>query len=294
MSPWVYALRPKTLPASVSPILLASALAVNQQHFDFLLFIVVLSCAVCLQIAVNLANDYFDAKSGVDTEERLGPIRVTQSQLIASSSVFYATCFFSLVAMCLGLFLVWQSDWRLLIAGALSLMAVFAYSGGPWPLASHSLGEVTVFVFFGMLAVGGSYYIFAQELSLTALLFGMICGCYSAAIMLVNNIRDRVTDAKAGKKTLAVRLGDSKARFLYMLLLTSAMALHVYAMPSQINIWLALMPVLLCALPSLWLAKQVLSQPVQQFNVLLARSAQLLLSYCVVTSLVLLNVEQIL
>ena len=171
---WILALRPKTLPASISPILLGSALAYSEASFNVLVFIVALLCAVFLQIAVNLANDLFDAQSGVDGVQRLGPVRVAQSGLISHSKLRIALYSTVSIAALLGLLLCGLSSWWLLLFGLASLLGVFLYSGGPYPLASHGLGEVTVLIFFGWLAVMGSYFVQTNALSVLALGYGSV------------------------------------------------------------------------------------------------------------------------
>lgn len=288
MSPWILAFRPKTLPASVSPILLGSALAFNHASFNTLLFIASIACAMFLQIAVNLANDYFDAQTGIDTEERIGPVRATQAKLISHRSMLHATILFSFFALLAGLFLIWQSHSLLLILGALSILAVFAYSGGPWPLASNGLGEFTVFIFFGWLAVAGTYFVQTQTFSLTALAYGSAAGFLSAAIMLVNNIRDINTDQQAGKNTLAVKLGDVKSRRLYVAFLILTLLSHTSASAPFNDDLLSFAPPFICLVPAFFLSHRVIKQPVVTFNSLLAQTALLLLLYCVTTSLLLL------
>lgn len=287
MNSWILAFRPKTLSASISPIMLGGALAVKQSTFDIMLFVACVVCAVCLQIAVNLANDYFDAKSGVDTSARIGPKRATQSQLISAQHMLYATLFFSLFALLSGSFIVWHSHNILILLGALSILAVFAYSGGPWPLASIGLGEFTVFIFFGWLAVVGSYFVQTQQFSLTALAYGSAAGFLSAAIMLINNIRDITTDKKAGKNTLAVMLGNNKSRWLYVVFLTLALLSHISAsLPLNSNL-ITYLPTFICLPPTIILSHRVIHQPVEKFNDLLAHTALLLLIYCISTALLL-------
>lgn len=279
---WILALRPKTLPASISPILLGSTLAFYEAHFNTLVFIIALLCAVFLQIAVNLANDLFDAQSGVDGPERLGPIRVAQSGLISHSQLRIALYSTVSIAALLGLLLCGLSSWWLLVFGLASLLGVFLYSGGPWPLASYGLGEVTVLIFFGWLAVVGSYFVQTDTLSWLALGYGSVAGLMSAAIMLVNNIRDIPTDAPAGKRTLAVRIGEARARWLYKAALLAALTLHfILSWPLG---WWALLPALVTA-PLLWhLLVAINYRTGRQLNQQLAQTAQLLLLYCLTQS----------
>ena len=285
LKPWLLAIRPKTLAASVSPILLGSALAYHDGLLQPLNLWLALICALCLQIAVNLANDWFDGRSGVDTALRQGPIRVTQAGLMSPFQLLLGLGLVSALAIASGLWLVALSSWGLLAFGLAALLAVFAYSGGPWPLASHALGEVTVLLFFGWLAVGGSYYVHALQINPVVLGFGTVAGLISAAIMLVNNIRDIATDRPANKHTLAVVLGDNRARQLYIGLLITAVVGHlVISFPLGL---VSLIPVLMMA-P--FLRRLVGAIRVRQgagLNLQLAQTAQLLLLYCLAMSAVL-------
>lgn len=281
---WILALRPKTLPASISPILLGSALAYSEASFNVLVFIVALLCAVFLQIAVNLANDLFDAQSGVDGVQRLGPVRVAQSGLISHSKLRIALYSTVSIAALLGLLLCGLSSWWLLLFGLASLLGVFLYSGGPYPLASHGLGEVTVLIFFGWLAVMGSYFVQTNALSVLALGYGSVAGLMSAAIMLVNNLRDIPTDAPAGKRTLAVRLGEQRSRWLYKAALLTALMLH-FLLSWPLG-WWALLPALLIAPLLRHLLLAINERTGRQLNKQLAQTAQLLLLYCFTQSAV--------
>jgi 1,4-dihydroxy-2-naphthoate octaprenyltransferase len=217
---WWQASRPKTLLISIAVILLGNGL-VPVAQMDSTLLLLSLLTALLLQTAVNLANDYFDGVRGIDGHERLGPQRVTQSGLLKPQHVRNAMLLCLALALVSGVLLLSVTPYSgslFWLAGAMSLLAVLAYSAGPWPLASHALGEVTVFVFFGLLGVGGSYYLQTGEVSLRACLAACQLGLVVAAVMLVNNIRDRRSDMSAGKRTLAVLIGEHRARRLYALL----------------------------------------------------------------------------
>ena len=282
---WLLAIRPKTLPASVSPILLGSALAFVQGGFRGIVFLFAVVCALALQIAVNFANDFFDAKSGVDSDQRLGPKRVTQSGLISSRQMVVALVVSCLIALASGLVLVSLSSLALLYLGIASLIAVFAYSGGPKPLASHALGEVTVLIFFGWLAVGGTFYAHSLNMNWQVFGYGTVAGLISAGIMLVNNIRDIPTDTLAGKHTLAVVLGDVNARLLYKWLLVASLVVHIL-----VSFDLGLMsflPLVLVAPMCRQLIKQSQSLQGRDLNQLLANTAKLEMVYCVLASVML-------
>lgn len=215
MQSWFMAIRPRTLPAAIGPLLIGNMLAIGLEQFSLLIAFTSMLCAVLLQISVNLANDYFDFKNGIDTEERLGPIRVTQSGILAPSSVRNAMIGCLITSLLVGSLLIVHGGWPIAILAAASILGALCYSGGPYPLASHGLGEIAAFVFFGLVAVVGSYYLQADTTTMTAWLLGCAIGFFNAAIMLVNNTRDISTDTKAGKNTLAVRIGEAQAKVLY-------------------------------------------------------------------------------
>lgn len=284
-NPWLLAIRPKTLPASISPILLGNALALSQPNFNAWLFALALVCALCLQIAVNFANDLFDAQSGVDSAARLGPTRVIQAGLLAPQQLRRALYAAVLLACVCGLLLCAFSSWWLLGFGVLALLGVFLYSAGPWPLASHGLGELAVLLFFGWLAVMGSYFIQTLTLNAYVLGYATLAGLLSAAIMLVNNIRDISTDAAAGKNTLAVKIGQRAARRLYQAMLLSALLLH-FVLSFALG-WWSLLTAFAIAPLGCYLLGAIRYREAQQLNRQLAQTAQLLLLYCVIQSAVL-------
>lgn len=218
MNPWILAIRPRTLPAAAGPLLIGNFLALPLDKFSMPVAIASMVCALLLQIAVNLANDYFDYRNGIDTEERVGPTRVTQSGMIKPESVRNAMTFCLLLSLVVGSFLIWHGGWPIAILAAASMLGALGYSGGPYPLASHGLGELAAFVFFGLVAVVGSYYLQAGTTTTASWLLGCAVGLLNAAIMLVNNTRDIRTDTQAGKKTLAVRIGEAQAKVMYQAL----------------------------------------------------------------------------
>lgn len=191
----------------MAPVAVGSAVAFSAGKFVFWPALACLLCALILQIAVNFANDYFDFKSNVDSEGRLGPVRVTQSGLIPPMEVKRAMILSLFLAGLIFFYLVSVGGVVVIIIGGASILAALAYSGGPYPLASHGLGELFVFIFFGLVAVCSTYFIQTGELSGIAVLAALVPGLLITAIMVVNNLRDRETDRKAGKNTLAVILG---------------------------------------------------------------------------------------
>ncbi len=217
---WILAARPKTLPAAVVPVVVGSALALADGVFVLPAALAALLVALLLQIGANLANDVFDFRSGADTAERLGPTRVTQSGLIAPERVLAGTIAVVALAAACGLYLVWRGGWPILALGLLAIAATFAYTAGPLPLGYNGLGEVFVLLFFGVVAVAGTYYVQARELTPLALALSLPVGGPVTAILVVNNLRDLETDRAAGKRTLAVRLGRRATRREYAALVT--------------------------------------------------------------------------
>jgi len=206
-SPWILAARPKTLPAAAAPVAVGMALAAYRGGFALLPAMAALLGALLIQIATNLANDYFDFVKGADTEERVGPTRVTQAGLISPGAVRNAMLGTLAAALLVGVYLVNVGGWPIVWIGIASLVCAVAYTGGPFPLAYHALGDLFVFLFFGLIAVAGTVYVQMGVFTPEAWLAGVGIGAMSTAILVVNNLRDIETDARAGKRTLAVRLG---------------------------------------------------------------------------------------
>ncbi|MDP9376076.1 MAG: 1,4-dihydroxy-2-naphthoate polyprenyltransferase [Actinomycetota bacterium] len=219
---WWLAARPKTLPAAVAPVAVGTALAAGEMVFKPLTFAAALIGALFIQIGTNLSNDYSDARRGADTEDRLGPVRVTAGGLVPPRKVLTATWLAFGVSVLAGTYLIATAGWELLLVGAASILAGVLYTGGPRPYGYEGLGEVFVFLFFGVVAVAGSYFAQTERLTIEALLLSVPVGLLAAAILVVNNIRDMDTDRRAGKKTLAVRLGRARTRRLYDALIVGA------------------------------------------------------------------------
>lgn len=218
MSAWIIAIRPKTLPAGAIPVLIASAIAARDEVFMPLTALAALVCALLMQIASNLINDLYDFRKGADSEERLGPPRAVASGLLTEEAVKRAAWIVVAIAFVLGQYLVWVGGWQIFAIGIVSLVAAWAYTGGPKPLAYMGLGEVCAFVFFGIVPVIGTYFAQAHQFSWIALGYSLVAGLWAANILLVNNIRDISTDERVGKNTLAVRIGSRNARVLYCIL----------------------------------------------------------------------------
>ena len=209
------AARPRTLPAAVAPVLVGTALAATEGTFKVLTFIAAMLGALFIQVGTNLSNDYSDARRGADTEDRLGPVRVTAGGLVPPRQVLVATYVAFGLAVLAGAYLIATAGWELLLVGAASILAGVLYTGGPRPYGYEGLGEVFVFLFFGLVAVTGSYFAQVEELTWEAFVLAVPVGLLASAILVVNNVRDLETDRRAGKRTLAVRLGRSRARGLY-------------------------------------------------------------------------------
>jgi 1,4-dihydroxy-2-naphthoate polyprenyltransferase len=219
------AARPRTLPAAVAPVLVGTAAAV-QVSGDIRAgaFIAALIGSTFIQIGTNLANDYSDARRGADTADRLGPVRVTSSGLVAPRRVLVATWVAFAVAVAAGIYLATVAGVVILIVGAASILAGVLYTGGPRPYGYEGLGELFVFLFFGLVAVNGSYYVQLERLDWLPFGLSLAVGFLATAILVVNNVRDLDTDRRAGKLTLAVRLGRQRTRNLYALLIATAFA----------------------------------------------------------------------
>jgi 1,4-dihydroxy-2-naphthoate octaprenyltransferase len=213
---WLVAARPRTLPGAVAPVLVGTSLAIGEGTFRPLAFVCALIGSVFIQIGTNLSNDYSDARRGADTEDRLGPVRVTAGGLMPPRQVLLGTWVAFGIAVAAGIYLIAIAGWELLLVGAASILAGVLYTGGPRPYGYEGLGEVFVFLFFGVVAVVGSYFVQTEDLRWEAFALSVPVGLLAAAILLVNNIRDADTDRRAGKKTLAVRLGRDGARRLYV------------------------------------------------------------------------------
>ncbi len=221
---WFNAARPRTLPAAVAPVLVgtASAVASVGELPRWGGFVAALIASVLIQIGTNLANDYSDAKRGADSADRLGPVRVTSAGLVTPKRVLHATWAAFGLAGLIGLYLVWLAGPVILLVGAISIAAGALYTGGPRPYGYAGLGEVFVFLFFGLVAVNGAFYVQLETLSWGTFGVSVSVGFLSTAILVVNNIRDIDSDRRAGKNTLAVRIGRQKTRAVYWICLNLA------------------------------------------------------------------------
>jgi 1,4-dihydroxy-2-naphthoate octaprenyltransferase len=236
---WVMAARPRTLPAAIAPVLVGTAAAVERvEDIRVCPFLAALVGSIFIQIGTNLANDYSDAKRGADTADRLGPVRVTSSGLVAPRRVLVATWIAFAVAVAAGVYLATVAGVVILIVGAASILAGVLYTGGPRPYGYAGLGELFVFLFFGLVAVNGSYYVQLERLDWLPFGLSLSVGFLATAILVVNNVRDIDTDRRAGKMTLAVRLGRQRTRNLYATLVGAAfIAVPVTLLATDTSAW---------------------------------------------------------
>jgi len=276
------AARPRTLPAAIAPVLVGTSLAIRNGPFHPLAFVAALLGAVLIQIGTNLSNDYSDARRGADSDDRIGPVRVTAGGLLPPRRVLVATYLTFGAAVLCGVYLIAVAGWLLLAVGAASILAGVLYTGGPRPYGYEGLGEVFVFLFFGIVAVTGSYFVQRKALPWEAFVLAVPVGLRIAAILVVNNIRDIDTDRRAGKRTLAVRLGRERTRILFA-------AMVALAFPTSWAPWFA-------GLLSPWLLVTALAAPLAvplvrtvgthadgpSLNAALAGTARLALVFCVV------------
>ena len=237
---WFVAARPRTLPAAVAPVVVGTALAASEGVLRPLAFLSALVGSVFIQVGTNLSNDYSDARRGADSEDRLGPVRVTAGGLLPPRRVLVGTYVAFAIAVAAGLYLAALVGPELLAVGIASILAGVLYTGGPRPYGYEGLGEVFVFLFFGVVAVVGSYYVQTEELRLVAFALSLPVGLLATAILVVNNLRDIDTDRRAGKRTLAVRIGRARTRRLFVLIVVLALA-------APLAIWPALSPWVLLA-----------------------------------------------
>ena len=209
------AARPATLSAAIGPVLIGSASAWRDGVFAFLPFVVVMFCALAIQVGVNYANDLADAQKGADTDARIGPQRAVASGVISEREMRRGILIAFGLAALGGLYLIWYAGWPIFVIGAVSIIAALGYTNGPIPYGYYGLGEVFVFIFFGPVATVGTRYVFSESIPAAVWTGGIVMGLLAAAILEVNNIRDIDTDRVAGKRTLEVVLGRERSRRLY-------------------------------------------------------------------------------
>lgn len=224
---WIEAARPRTLPAAIAPVLVGSGLAIGDGAFRWDSFVAALVGALAIQIAANFANDASDAKRGADTPERVGPQRMVATGVISPARMWTAVAMAVAVATAMGVWLITIAGWWIAVIGAVSILAMLTYVGGPIPYGYRGLGEVMVFLFFGLVATLGTRFVHSPELGPDVWAAGVMMGALAAAILVANNLRDLETDRTVGKRTLAVTLGRDRTRFLFVVLIALPFVLLV-------------------------------------------------------------------
>ncbi len=275
---WIGAARPKTLAAAVMPVVLGCALAWQAWAFELAPALMCLAFAILVQIGANFANDYFDFLKGADTPDRLGPSRAVASGRISPSAMKRATAGVFAAAVLCGSGLIYFGGWWMLLIGALCIGSAIAYTGGPYPLGYHGLGEVFVFVFFGLVAVMFTFYVQAGYFSLEAFLTSVVAGALTTNILVVNNCRDAETDAQAGKMTLAARYGRGFACCEYQVLSLVALAATVLLWRKGAGIGV-LLPVTVWPLSLILRRRLVKAVEGPEYNALLGATAFFLVLY---------------
>lgn len=238
---WLRAARPQTLPASFVPILAGASLAWHYSVFRWDASLVALLCALLIQIGTNFANDYYDFLKGADTPDRIGFERATAAGLVTPNAMFRATYLTMALAFVLGLYLVWIGGWIILVIGLLSLLFGVLYTGGPFPLGYNGLGDLFVFIFFGIVAVMGTYYVNALQWSVQSFWLSIPVGALCVNILVVNNLRDIEQDKQTGKRTLGVLLGEKALQAEYLLLvLVSFLTPFIFFLLYNFSLWIFL------------------------------------------------------
>jgi len=277
LSRWLLASRPATLTAALVPVAVGTACAHAVGELRVGPALAALLGAIWIQIGTNFANDVFDAEKGADTDERLGPTRAVASGLISAASMRRAMILaFGLATLC-GVYLAWVAGWPVVAIGVASVLSGIAYTGGPYPLGYHGLGDLFVLVFFGFVAVCGTTYVQASYVPPLAWAASVPVGALATAILVVNNVRDRETDVHAGKRTLAVRFGKRAGVIEYALLLAAAYATPIVLWQIGATAWV-LLPILTAPLAIL-LARQLATREGSSLNATLASTAKLLLAF---------------
>jgi len=282
---WLLAARPKTLWAGAAPVLIGTAMAFGDRKMHWPSALAAAFGAVMIQIGTNYANDYSDFKRGTDEGKRVGPTRATQAGWVTPSAMFRAAGFTFGLAALAGVYLIMRGGWVIAAIGALSILSGILYTAGPYPLGYHGLGDFFVFVFFGPVAVGGTYFVQALGITPEVLLAGVAPGLLSVAILTVNNLRDLSSDKEAGKRTLAVKFGAGFARWEYLLCIVGAMTI-----PAVLFRWtkahgLAMLTIAcgLGALPAIGTVFRLQDDP--ELNDVLASTGKLIILYSVVFSM---------
>jgi 1,4-dihydroxy-2-naphthoate polyprenyltransferase len=284
LSAWVVAIRPKTLPAAVAPVLVGAALARRAGGFDLGPVLGAMVGALLLQITSNLANDLFDYEQGKDTLERLGPARAVQSGLLTPLQVRIGLSCVLIGCVTVGSYLVGRAGWPLAVIGILSVIAALAYTAGPYPLGYHGLGDLFVFLFFGPVAVVGTEFAVAGVVSAEAYWASVSMGALTTNILVVNNLRDRAEDTRTGKRTLAVRFGERFCLAQAKALIILAYLAPLYFLLASAHCWPLLLPILTLPMAIKW-ARLLGVLRGRALNALLGGASQLLLAFAALFAL---------
>ncbi|MHC5082788.1 MAG: 1,4-dihydroxy-2-naphthoate polyprenyltransferase [Planctomycetota bacterium] len=281
---WISAARPKTLPAGIAPVLIGTAMAYVDGFFHFGIFAAIVFAVLMIQIGTNYANDYYDFLKGADTDKRTGPVRATQAGLVSANAMRNAFVIAIGFALLAGLYLVYKGGIPIMMIGLVSIICGILYTAGPMALGYLGLGDMFVLAFFGPVAVGGTYYLLADQIQWPVLLAGLSPGLISTALLTINNIRDYDTDKLAGKKTLAVRFGIKFGITEYYLCLITACLIPVaLSVMTQSHYYcsLALLTLAFAFIPM----KKLLQKPdAETLNILLAQTGRLVLIHSILFS----------
>lgn len=282
---WVEASRPKTLAAALVPVLVGASLAWQAESLNWINSLIALICAFLIQIGTNFANDYFDFIKGSDTDERIGFRRATAAGLISAQAMKKATILTMGLAFFLGLYLVFAAGWIVLVIGVLSLIFGILYTGGPFPLGYNGLGDIFVFIFFGIVAVMTTYYINTLEWSEASFWASLSIGALCVNILVVNNLRDVEQDRKSGKRTIGVLFGETTLKLEYLLMVALAFAIppHFYVQLGY-NIWIML-PYISLPLAGFYTYRIWAEKDKSQLNPMLERTAQYMVVFGVLFSI---------
>lgn len=287
---WIEAARPQTLAAALVPVMIGASLAYKSHVLNWTVTAIALICALLIQVGTNFANDYFDFVKGSDTEDRIGFRRATAAGLVSPKEMKLATFITMMAAFLFGLYLVWIGGWVVLLIGLLSLLFGVLYTGGPFPLGYNGLGDLFVFIFFGLVAVMTTYYVNALEWSEASFWASLAVGALCTNILVVNNLRDVEQDKVSGKKTLGVLFGERALKFEYVLMIALAFAIppHFFVQLNY-NAWI-LLPFVTLPLASYYIFIIWTESDKTRFNSLLERTAQYMVLFGVLFSIgILLN-----
>ncbi|MFZ3228743.1 MAG: 1,4-dihydroxy-2-naphthoate octaprenyltransferase [Pseudobdellovibrio sp.] len=282
---WILAARPKTLTASVLPILATTGMVYGLQHvIQWWIVACALFSSFCIQIGTNFVNDAMDFKKGADTEGRLGPMRVTQQGHFTFKQVMFMATAFFVLAIALGIPLVIHGGWPIVVIGLVSVLMGYAYTSGPYPLAYHGLGDLFVILFFGLVAVCGFYYLLTLEITMDAVVLGFQVGFLNTILIAINNLRDIDGDRLVNKKTLAVRLGKTGGRIWIGFLIVAPFVMGYYWL--NLQLWYVYAAPLICFPLGLSIAKKIFrNEPGVIYNKFLAQSAAYGLLFCILIAI---------